>query len=393
MKPARLLPSAAETLLLRAACLDSAAGLSAWREWLAAAGSIDAAGYREGVLLPMVYRNLAPLGDEVPGLARLKGTYRMAWYRNQLRAGQVAAALEALHAAGIPTMLLKGAALLAHYDADAGARYMEDADVLVPRSAAPAAVAALRAVGWTPSFFVEQPLTVDERIRRALRFAHAVDLRGPEREAQIDLHWAALLEHPHPSFDDGLWARSLPAHFRGVPTRVPSRGDLLAHVCINGLRPPGQTARWAADAAILARSMEATDWAVVEREAMVRQSGAVAGAALACLEAELGLPVPAGLAVRLSGQRLPLAWRLEARPYDRRFWRQYHFVGRYLALARRESPLRVAAMLPDYLAYTWGVPSRRALFRDGVRRGWREVRIRTVRPARRAVRRLRAPRR
>jgi hypothetical protein len=86
---------------------------------------------------------------------------------------------------------------------------------------------------------------------------------------------------------------------------------------------------------------------------------------------------------------VPLVRRLEAWPFERRLWRQAHFAARWLKLSERRAPWAAVAMLPDYFAYTWGVPTRRAAARDGIRRGWRELRMRTVRPARRTLRRVR----
>jgi Uncharacterised nucleotidyltransferase len=78
---------------------------------------------------------------------KLKGIYRLAWYRNETAQVRLLSILRALHRAGIPTMVLKGAALIASYYPRPGLRPMSDIDVAVHGRDVAAAVSCLESLG------------------------------------------------------------------------------------------------------------------------------------------------------------------------------------------------------------------------------------------------------
>ena len=84
-------------------------------------------------------------------LRLFKGVHRFAWARNQILLAQVMPVVASLEAAGVPTLLLKGAALVADQRQDAGMRQMSDIDVLVPSDAVTAAIEVILDHGLTPS--------------------------------------------------------------------------------------------------------------------------------------------------------------------------------------------------------------------------------------------------
>src|SRR5207253_4971638 len=118
-------------------------------------------------LLPMVYRNLQASPIAEPLLPRLKGSYRYWWCSNQDLFYQASRLIETLHAAGIPTLVLKGAATAVLHYRDAGVRPMADVDVLVPPGRARDAIRCLERQGWRPA-----TASVDEEIR----YHHSVAL-------------------------------------------------------------------------------------------------------------------------------------------------------------------------------------------------------------------------
>jgi hypothetical protein len=120
-------PTARQELLLRAALLPTAEAGAAWSEWAAgpAMDNLDEGSYR---LLPLVYRNLKAQRIQHRLMGTLKGLYRRAWCENQLLFHRTVGVLESLRKAGIPTLLLKGAALALEYYKDLGARPMSDLD-------------------------------------------------------------------------------------------------------------------------------------------------------------------------------------------------------------------------------------------------------------------------
>ena len=124
-------PTPNQELLLRAALLDDAQAIPAWEQWQQTVDftEID---HRSQKLLPLVYHNLTRLDVSGPLIERSKGYYRLTWYKNHLQFHHMAVVLHDLHQAGIPTLLLKGAAMAVYYYRDPGLRPMEDFDLLVP---------------------------------------------------------------------------------------------------------------------------------------------------------------------------------------------------------------------------------------------------------------------
>jgi len=117
--------------LLRVAVLDGDAARDAWERWRPGAdlGSVDRGSQR---LLPQLYRNLVALGVDDPALPRLREEHDRQEAANARLFARAGEAVGALEAAGVPTLVLKGAALAFLCYDSLGARPMTDVDVLVP---------------------------------------------------------------------------------------------------------------------------------------------------------------------------------------------------------------------------------------------------------------------
>ena len=124
-------PQGAQLELLRAVLFEGDEAAAAWSRWRRLV-SLDQADLGSGRLLPLAYRRLLAAGIDDPERERIKGTYRLTWTRNHLLLREVAPVMRSLRAAGIPTMVLKGAALTALQYRDPGVRSMADIDLLVP---------------------------------------------------------------------------------------------------------------------------------------------------------------------------------------------------------------------------------------------------------------------
>jgi len=64
-------------------------------------------------------------------MGMLTGAYRRSWYRNQFLFDAAAKLIDQLAAAGVPVLVIKGAALCTLHYRDIGARPMDDVDMLV----------------------------------------------------------------------------------------------------------------------------------------------------------------------------------------------------------------------------------------------------------------------
>ena len=125
--------------------------LEAWNEWRARVGlaSIDTGSQR---LLPLLWDNLRRQGVDLddPDIRPLLRSYRLTLTINRLLFQEISRQLRALHGAGFPTMLLKGAALTVHYYKDYGLRPMGDFDVLIPTARTEDVLRFLQTNGWDP---------------------------------------------------------------------------------------------------------------------------------------------------------------------------------------------------------------------------------------------------
>jgi hypothetical protein len=135
---------------------------------------------------------------------------------------------DALAAAGVRCLLLKGAALGAASDASFRARPMTDVDVLVQRADVERAQAALLGAGWKVT---THPVYL-EMLKDAHHLPHFVDDALPG--LRLELH-VSLMPDDHPfAFDETLlWrdARPAPPPFDGA--LVPSAEHLLLHACVH----------------------------------------------------------------------------------------------------------------------------------------------------------------
>lgn len=157
------------------------------------------------------------------------------WQRLQL--SQASQALAVLGRAGVPCMLLKGAAGLAAGWFRPGERRLTDVDVLLPPSRLSEAVALLVGHGW-PSVF-RTPSAPDAR-------RHSQAVCSPWGFL-LDLHWFALRHDRWAGVDDILWQGAAPAFLGDVEVLVPSAEDFLVHTIAHGVRRGSSGACWQKD--------------------------------------------------------------------------------------------------------------------------------------------------
>jgi hypothetical protein len=199
-------------------------------------------------VLPVLTRRLRRhvADDTITGIAQ--GIYRHAWASNRMLWAQAVPVLEALERAGVPVVLLKGAALLPHYG-DWGTRRMFDVDVLVRRHDVDVALGILDRLGWSPEF-----LTVDGVRARAVPSRHSVGFENGEG-GQLDLHWHVLADSIGRAADDGFWAQRVPILVDDRPAYGLHPADALLNVLTHGTRGEvGDTSlQWVVDSVVIGR--------------------------------------------------------------------------------------------------------------------------------------------
>lgn len=259
-------PSGEQRLLLECLFLEepqrARAAFAAWR----ANVSLDRMEGGSLALMPMLHFRLNELGVTDAISPRLKGAHRYHWCRGQILLRGAMEAIDALAAARIPVLALKGLAVLPFYGGDHGRRPMSDVDLLVPRADGAAALGTLAREGWQLT-----PAVAGIPIADAVEAHHGLALkRGP---VEIDVHWASLIEDTSPGGDAQLWQRARPRPLDGRTVFFPTLTDLLFHVCVHGARwSRAGSVIWVADCVHILNGAGAheLDWDALIGEAIAR---------------------------------------------------------------------------------------------------------------------------
>jgi hypothetical protein len=347
-------PDEVEELLLRAALQPGDPGVAAWAA-VRPRIDVDRLPGELHRLIPLLARVLTARGVDDPELPRLKGVYQFSWYRNQLLFADAATLLAALQAAGVPTMLLKGAAMVVAYHGDAGVRPMNDLDVLVRPCHVEDGRRAAEAAGWWPVAGSE-PLERREA---------AVTLRNRQGRV-VCLHWRPSRNMSLPqAAGEPTWQRTVEVTFRHTATRVPNPADHLVQACIDGARAnSGSTMRWITDVTVLVGAVPDLDWDLVASEARRHHVSLLIAEALRYLVEALGAQVPrdaiGALAAAPTSPRDRVAHRLSLTTSPR-VASAAEVLGRFTRLTADLPLARVAAAAPTFLQTLLGVERRRDL--------------------------------
>ena len=271
-------------------------------------------------LLPLASRRFADLaGDDAD---RLSGVYRYSWYRNRMLVRSATRVLRALDDAGVPHLVLKGAALGVTTYHDAGTWPITDVDVLVHADDKQRAVDLLLSADWVP----DSPVPAE-----MLRVHHAFNVRPDHSPRSICTGGSSTsIATPRPIV--AAWQRSVVIELDGVATaRCSSPTDQLLQALVHA---EPEDLRWIVDTALLVES-GAVDWPVLCTEAEARQSWDGCSALLTTAVEMGGFDVPAEVFRRLATVALNPWDRVVQRTQDRPSTRSVLAAGAVDSFARR----------------------------------------------------------
>jgi hypothetical protein len=204
--------------------------------------------------------------------------------------GQV---LRALAQAGVPALLLKGAALAYTVYPAPWIRARSDIDLLVPPGTMTCVAGALTQLDFEPAREVTHPLITRQR--------HFI--RGQGLRAAVDVH-ETLVNPPVlrtlPAFDI-LYARSQPVSGLPVAAKGLSAADALMHALVHRVAHHNSSVDllWLYDMHLLAQQMELSDWEQFVDTCMQSRVSRIAADGLQLLVDVLRSPVPSGVIERL----------------------------------------------------------------------------------------------
>jgi hypothetical protein len=344
-------------LLIRAA-LGNLTAANAWIEAHRADAPdayrhLDSASRR---MLPLLHRNVREgIPDEIR--RELRAVHHQYWAENQRLFRKLELMLQRLAAAGIPTLVLKGAALSVMHYKDMAVRPMSDFDILVPEEFGPTLVRQFLQEGWAPDCVVtDAPFT-----EYFYRFRHALDLTSPS-DGVLDLHWHVLLEATYRGADCHFWEGSVPMQIKSVATRALNPTDQLLHACLHGYPyNPMPSIRWIVDALTILRTSQ-IDWERMHRVASDLRVTIPCAEALAFLHEAFDADVPVAAIARLT--RKPVApaekryFQRMANPGGRRWWETLEDIWTTHERAGRDVPFwRRVLWLPRHVQFEQQVAS------------------------------------
>lgn len=186
-------------------------------------------------LSPLLHRHLDGGGGAPPRVvAALEERYFSNAARNLFVGASLRRVLEALAAADVPAMLLKGAALVESVYPEPAMREMLDLDILVPLARLDAANGALAALGYRRASAPRDARDMPAWMR--VNHHHDPALVDDQQIAAVELHHHVALADERTYFDiTGMWRRAHPSASR--PSHLlPAREDLLLHACLHFTR-------------------------------------------------------------------------------------------------------------------------------------------------------------
>jgi hypothetical protein len=355
---AALLPAADQTLFLRACLGDAPVAAEAWEGWRRQA-TRDGTPVRRALapvnaFLPLLAWNLrrngVPLDRELAThlrAARMTEELRLQRYR-----AICASVFQTFTGAGIPFIVLKGAALAATAYPDPLLRHADDIDVLLHEHDLERAASVLEARGWRSRGLpaLPNPLHLPP-------FVHASGL-------SLELHRRLLIPYYTLPYD-ALWARSVRASVAGVTVQVLSPADTLIHITAHAMLGP-PILRWIGDAWFILQRFPDIDWSGFTSTAAAARLHLPVFVACDYLSGQIGLPVPPHVLaeLRAGASRTSYVGRQAARPAPQGslasiwalpepWWR------RTARLCRRAFPSPVRFAL-EHDVRPWAVPAQYA---------------------------------
>jgi Uncharacterised nucleotidyltransferase len=354
-----LWPTEDQSLVLRAALFDDRSADEAFRTW---AEGVDLDGYLDGGtfrLLPLLYANMARRGIEHPLMSRLKGVYRLGWYKNIQLYHAAVPVLTELQSAGIPTLLLKGVPLTHKYYPNHAQRPMSDIDILIPRACVLEADAIIRRQGFMD--YIGRP------VAECMRFTGSIDYMRDEI-SKIDLHWRVLPFQPECA-DDIYWTTAQPLDFNGIKTLIPDTTRLFFHIVVHGVCwNPLSPVRWIADAMIVLRKAgDQIRWNDIVALARLQNATNRLHWGLSYLQSAMEAPIPRAVVADLERCPKSVLEKIDEICIVKND-RTEHTLGRFLAaigsscrLFWLQRPVPFAMGMLDSMKFWWRLQSRRQI--------------------------------
>jgi hypothetical protein len=235
---------------------------------------------RECDVLPWVHHLLTT--EDRTGLVGAQAIEHLGRLRTKVRndtmllLARAEQALDALIAAGVTPIALKGLDFLHRLYPTVDRRTVDDVDLLVRRRDLTTALEALRDAGWQ--------LPPDDRATHYIRSSHHLPLRSPGPiTVDFELHWSLAQEERYRIDTEGLFERARPLEIAGRHVLRLDDHDAVAHLLIHHFSHYfDRRLKWLVDLQLIAESSR-FDWETVAGRVRGWGGSAAAGVSLAHL--------------------------------------------------------------------------------------------------------------
>jgi hypothetical protein len=223
-----------EYALLLDAAVPLRAARTDYRDWNSEAWGVTLRTADWHRLSPILFSHLEPRRDApAPVRSALERAYLASSARMMFLSEAQQRVLDALIAADVPALLLKGAALVETVYPDPAQREMLDLDILVPPDRIAEASQALALLGYRPIETTDASERTSTQLEPDLH--HGPALVGEERLLAVELHHHLTLPAEGHRFRiEDVWDRARPSA-RGRHL-LPSPEDLMLHVALHFTR-------------------------------------------------------------------------------------------------------------------------------------------------------------
>jgi hypothetical protein len=222
--------------------------------------------------------------------------------RNRTLIAELVTVLDALDAAQIDAIPIKGPVLAHLVYGDATIRACRDLDILLRHADAGRALARLGELGFRP--YPEAPPLTARQNAALDALAGQAALVNPDAPAAVEPHWALVPGNLRHAIDhDGLWRRSRPIVFAEREILGLAPEDLVLVLAIHGGKDEWSRLQSVADLARAIVNLAGLDWALVLARAKEQRCQRMLLTGMRLAERLMGVILPPAIAAACAADR------------------------------------------------------------------------------------------
>lgn len=307
------------------------------------------------------------ISDEITG--KIKGIYRLTWYKNQLILNATRDLIILLEKENITVILLKGVPLLENVYKNSGARFLGDSDILIDPKYIKKVTNIMLNNGW--NYLYQSDFSINRhtdplsnKIIKEITFIN-------DKNVEIDVHWSLFVflfkeNREHPMSYDEIYKHSLDFELKGVKYKMPCMEDMIIHIIAHGAEEINyRTLRWVLDIIIIIRN-NSIDWEFLIERTKKFEVEIELNVAFSYLINNFLVSIPESFIEELS--KLPIK-KIKIKEYYRRTnKRENLFFGSFFNLWRRywlynkKGNLFISLYyFLDYICKSWGITKKRQI--------------------------------